>query len=77
LNDFGKTALNALLMIVGDIALAFLQSVNQTFVLENYANAFIVVIPAILVMVYPQSGLHIAELAGKNRSSDTDLEQYY
>jgi hypothetical protein len=48
-------------MIVGDIALAFLQSVNQTFVLENYANAFIVVIPAILVMVYPQSGLHIAE----------------
>tara|TARA_B100001059_G_scaffold77868_1_gene75599 strand:- start:544 stop:744 length:201 start_codon:yes stop_codon:yes gene_type:complete len=61
LNDFGKTALNALLIIVGDIALAFLQSVNQTFVLENYANAFIVVIPAILVMVYPQSGLHIAE----------------
>ena len=48
-------------MIVGDIALAFLQSVNQTFVLENYANAFIVVIPAILVMVYPQSGLYIAE----------------
>ena len=48
-------------MIVGDIALAFLQSVNQTFVLENYENAFIVVISAILVMVYPQSGLYIAE----------------
>ena len=61
LNDFGKTALNALLIIVGDIALAFLKLINQTFVLENYENAFIVVISAILVMVYPQSGLYIAE----------------
>jgi len=51
LNDFGKTALNGFLIIVGVIALTFLQSINQTFVLENYANAFIVVIPAIFVMV--------------------------
>ena len=51
LNDFGRAALNGFLIIVGLIALTFLQSINQTFVLENYVNAFIVVIPAIFVMV--------------------------
>jgi 5-bromo-4-chloroindolyl phosphate hydrolysis protein len=33
------------------IALTFLQSINQTFVLEKYVNAFVMVIPAIFVMV--------------------------
>ena len=51
LNDFGKIALNGFLIIVGVIALTFLQSINQTFVLEKYVNAFVMVIPAIFVMV--------------------------
>lgn len=73
LNDFGRTALNGFLIIVGAIALTFLQSINQTFVLENYVNAFIVVIPAIFCNGASSSLVHTSpNSAGKNGTSGTD-----
>ena len=51
LNGFGRASLNGFLIIMGALALTFLQSINQTFVLEGYVNGFLVIFPAILVMV--------------------------
>lgn len=51
LNGFGRTALNGFLIVMGAMALTFLQSINQTFVFRNYLNAFIVGLPAVLILV--------------------------
>ncbi|MDA1369865.1 MAG: hypothetical protein O2971_03765 [Proteobacteria bacterium] len=51
LNGFGRSSLNSFLMLVGALALTTLQSIDQTFRWENYANAFVVAIPAIFLIV--------------------------
>ncbi|NKB32416.1 MAG: hypothetical protein GKR91_04895 [Pseudomonadales bacterium] len=51
LNGFGRAGLNTFLMLVGSLAIVTLQSIDQVFRLENYINAFVVVIPGILIFV--------------------------
>ena len=51
LNGFGQASLNSFLMIVGALAITALQSLDQVFRIENYLNAFLVCIPAILILV--------------------------
>ena len=51
LNGFGRVASNWFLVIVGAMAITTIQSLDQTFDLEDYVSALIVVVPSILILV--------------------------
>ncbi|MDP6534950.1 MAG: hypothetical protein QGG02_01175, partial [Gammaproteobacteria bacterium] len=50
LNGFGRAGLNSFLMLAGAPALTTLQSIDQDFSFDNYANALVVAIPAALIL---------------------------
>ena len=59
LNQFGRSSLTGLLIIMGVLALLPLQSIDAAFRLDNYVNALYVCIPAsITLMLLPTWSLH-------------------
>ncbi len=68
LNGFGRESLNSFLMLAGALALTTLQSISLEFDFSNYANAFIVAIPAVLILVpLPIWAIHRRIVAAKRQ----------
>ena len=68
LNGFGRVASNWFLMVVGAMAITTIQSLDQSFDVEDYVSALVVVIPSILILVpLPIWSIHRKIREAKNR----------
>jgi hypothetical protein len=67
LNGFGRAGLNNFLMVVGALAITTVQSIDQEFRTENYANGLLVGVPAAILLI----ALPIATLPRRIRQAKT------